>query len=127
MNSYRKNEKVLFWTVVVLFIVVIVGCFTIDIHWSYNDTIYTVTVTDKENVNRGDSGYYLIFCKDADDNYYEFQNVDNFYRGKFDSSSVYNKIEVGHTYEFTVVGLRVPFLSWYQNIVEMKDVTDKTS
>ena len=61
MNSYRKNEKVPFWAVVVLFIVVIVGCFAIDIHWSYNDPIYTLTMNDKENVNRENSEYYMIF------------------------------------------------------------------
>lgn len=85
-----------------------------------NDHKYIVTVTDKERINENKDSYYLIFCEDKDGNYYEFKNSDTLLRGKFDSSRVYNQIKIGKTYEFTVVGFRVPLFSWYQNIVDFK-------
>lgn len=88
----------------------------------FNDTTYTVTVTKMERINDKSKGYYLIFCEDDQGNYYEFQNRDMLLRGKFNSSTLYNKIKVGSKYEFTVVGMRIPLFSKYQNIIKMKEV-----
>ena len=96
------------------------------IYMSFNDHTYIVTVTDKERVTRTADGqvdsYYLIFCRDQEGNYYEFKNADNVLRLKFRSSTVYNQLEVGQKYRFTVVGLRVGFLSWYENIIQFEKI-----
>lgn len=106
--------------IIFLIIVVIVGGIFVSCSANFNDAKYDVIVTGKENINRGDNGYYLIYCKDDDGNYYEFKNEDTLMRGKFNSSRFYNQIEVGERYEFTVVGWRFPLLSWYQNIIDFK-------
>lgn len=102
--------------VIILCVAVVIG---ISAATSFNDTEYTVTVTDKERVNDGDSSYYLVFTEDKNGNVFVFQNEDNLLRGKFDSSNIQGELEIGSTYDIVVVGYRVPFLSMYQNIIEV--------
>lgn len=124
----RRTRKfgIIGMVAVVIALVVISSIFT-----TFNDHTYVATVTDKERVtevkDEGDNknkvnSYYLIFCKDDAGNYYEFKNEDIWIRGKFRSSTVYNQLEVGETYKFTVVGLRVGIFSWYENIVKVEKV-----
>jgi hypothetical protein len=42
-------------------------------------------------------------------------------RGHFDSADDYAAINVGETYEFTTVGWRVPFLSMFPTVIEVRD------
>lgn len=90
---------------------------------SFNDHTYTIEVTDKERVNYDDGGKYLIYGRTGDDTIV-IENTDSLLRGKFNSSDVYAKIEVGKTYEFTVVGYRIPILSNYENIIDFKEVSE---
>ena len=119
----RKSYK--FITVILVVVVLIVAIFC-SMFTSFNDHTYVATITDKERVTESNDGvvdsYYLIFCKDDAGNYYELKNEDLFIRGKFNSSSVYNQLEVGETYKFTVVGFRVGFFSWYENIIKFEKV-----
>ena len=108
--------------IVVLAIAVIVSVFT-----SFNDTEYVVTVTDKERVVDGESSSYLVFTEDEQGNVMVFENTDNLLRWKFDSSNIQGQLKVGNTYRITVVGYRVPFLSMYQNIIEIEGATDETT
>lgn len=108
--------------IVVLAIAVIVSVFT-----SFNDTEYVVTVTDKERVVYGESSSYLVFTEDEQGNVMVFENTDNLLRGKFDSSNIQGQLKAGNTYRITVVGYRVPFLSMYQNIIEIEGATDETT
>lgn len=123
MRKTRTFSK--FMVVIMIAVVLIVGIFG-TVFTSFNDHEYIATVTDKERViknnDEGVESYYLIFCKDDKGNYYEFKNEDLFIRGKFKSSTVYNQLEVGETYKFTVVGFRVGLFSWYENIINFEKV-----
>lgn len=110
--------------VVIAFFVIIavaLGIF-IGFYGNFNDHTYVATVTDKERIVDGDESYYLIFCKDDAENFYEFKNEDTLIRGKFRSSTVYNQLEVGKKFKFTVVGFRVGIFSWYENIISFEKV-----
>ena len=85
-----------------------------------NERIVTATVTDKHP--SPNSGEYLIFCKDSSGETLVFRNEDSLIKGKFNSSDFYGQIEVGKTYNFTIVGSRVPFLSMYPNIISFAKV-----
>ena len=78
----------------------------------YRSTIETleITVTDKERV--ADEDKYLIFSEEE-----VFENTDAWLFLKFNSSDYYRKLAVGEEFEVRVVGWRVPFLSWYRNII----------
>jgi len=73
------------------------------------------TVKEKEPI-AAKKGKYLIFTKQE-----VFENTDSFWKAKFNSSDVYGQLEPGKTYEAEVYGWRVPFLSWYRNIVWIKE------
>lgn len=75
------------------------------------------TVVKTERVQDGDSSKYIIYGRNE-----VYEDVDTFWFGKFNSSDFYRDIQAGHSYQFTVVGWRVPFLSWYRNIVKYEEI-----
>ena len=103
-------------------IIVLLMIIGISAATSFNDTEYTVTITDKERVVESDSSYYLIFTEDQNGEVLVFENADNIFRGKFDSSNIQGELKIGCTYNITVVGYRIPFLSMYQNIIEIEHI-----
>lgn len=60
--------------------------------------------------------------RDEDGNAVVYENTDCLIRGKFDSSTFYADMEVGKTYEVTLIGFRVPYFSWYENILSYKEI-----
>ena len=75
-----------------------------------------IVVTDKMVKN----DRYLIY---ASDNVYEI--TDSWLMGRFDSSDLYGKIEVGKTYKVKVGGKRDHFLSVYPCIHEVEEVKEE--
>jgi len=88
----------------------------------------TVRVTDKLRVSYGhiwNTHKYLIFAIDDEtDTVYVLENTDSAPHLKYNSSDFFARIEVGKTYTFTTVGLRLPFLSMYRNIIGMELVEE---
>lgn len=82
----------------------------------YNDTVI-VTVTGKERVQSGDTSKYLIFTEGE-----TFENTDFLFGGKFNSSDIYGKIEIGSKYRISVGGKRIPILSMYRNIHSIREL-----
>lgn len=80
-----------------------------------NKNTYTVTITDKGYSGSVDD--YIVWAEDANGVQYEFINEDEFWYGKFNSGTVQGALKVGHTYKFSTVGWRIPFLSEYPNII----------
>lgn len=71
---------------------------------------------ERVTTGSGDSmrSKYLVFTDKG-----VFENTDTIFYGKWNSSDFYARMNMGDVCNFTVTGWRVPFLSWYQNIVEM--------
>ena len=59
---------------------------------------------------------YLVFTDGE-----VFENSDNLIFTKFNSSDIQSQLEVGKSYNVRVSGIRVPFLSWYRNIVKINN------
>ncbi len=116
----------------VIIIVVVVFMVTIgfNIITCFNDHQYTITVTDKDRIvdKKSDDGEiksrYLVFGDTEDGESLVFENTDCFLRLKFNSSNFQGKLKEGNTYTITVVGFRVPFLSWYENIIKVEEVQE---
>lgn len=101
-------------------ILVVIGIF-VGIAGNFNDTNYTVTITDKERINTSDESRYLVFAEIASTGEtIVFENTDTFWRFKWNSSDIQGNLKIGETYTVTVVGWRVPFFSWYQNIIAIR-------
>lgn len=105
----------------IIVIAIVIGLI-VDITGSFNDHTYAITITDKERITEQNDSKYLIYGTDKKGQDYVFENTDNLFRGKFNSSDVYGSIKKDKTYEVTVVGYRVQFLSWYENIIKYKEL-----
>ena len=77
----------------------------------------TITITDKDVKRYEDSDKYLIYTESG-----TFEITDSVAYWRWDSSDLYGKIEEGKTYTATVYGWRIPFISSYQNIVEVNEI-----
>jgi len=92
-----------------------------------NEQIITVSVTDKMRVSYGHEWItqkYLIYTVDDNGEIDVLENTDSFAHVKFNSSDYFAQLEVGETYMLRVVGYRIPFLSKYQNIIEIMGVVE---
>lgn len=83
---------------------------------TFNETQYTVTVSGKERAPKT----HYVFCEDDKGNYHEFVCEDVPLRGLYYTSKIYNEIEIGETYEFTVIGYRIPFFGIHQKIISVR-------
>ena len=120
----KKNTKTFF--VAIMVSVILVLSIGYEAIFSFNDTEYTITVTDKERIYEGSgdtsSSKYLVFGDDENGNSLVFENTDCFIRGKWNSSNIQGQLKEGNTYKVTVVGYRVSFFSMYQNIIKIEEV-----
>ena len=120
----KKNTKTFF--VAIMIVVILVLSIGYEAIFSFNDTEYTITVTDKERIYKGSgdtsSSKYIVFGDDGNGNSLVFENTDCFIRGKWNSSNIQGQLKEGNTYKVTVVGYRVPFFSMYQNIIKIEDI-----
>ena len=120
----KKNTKTFF--VAIMIAVILVLSIGYEAIFSFNDTEYTITVTDKERIYEGSgdtsSSKYLVFGDDDNGNSFVFENTDCFIRGKWNSSNIQGQLKEGDTYKVTVVGYRVSFFSMYQNIIKVEEM-----
>lgn len=118
----QRNRKILMVVVIIAMLSCVVGCQAV---FSFNDTEYTITVTDKERIceSSGDSSSskYLVFGDDESGNSLVFENTDCLIRGKWNSSNIQGQLKEGNTYKITVVGYRVSFFSMYKNIIKVEE------
>jgi len=85
---------------------------------------YQVKVTDAITKRNGDSDKYLVFTKNlANGEERVFENVDSIIEGKWDSSNLQARLadakQHDKTCDISAYGVRIPFFSWYENIVDV--------
>ena len=93
------------------FLLIVGSCIFIPLKLSTLANV-EITIRGKERTG-GEDGKYLVFTETE-----VFENTDEFFKGKFNSSDVYNQFDIGKTYKCEVIGWRIPLLSWYRNIIK---------
>ena len=132
-NNFKRNmkrkmriQKLIIVAFVGLILLLTIGS---QVVFNFNDTEYTITITDKERIYEGSgdssSSKYLVFGDDVNGASLVFENTDCFIRGKWNSSNLQGKMKEGNTYRITVVGYRVPFFSMYQNIIKVEEIKSR--
>ncbi len=109
-----KNFKVIF---IVILIVIIGALFVKLATIGYNNKeVIAIEVKDKyiKRQGIGDSAEDVYMIVDKDNNIYQI--TDLFFIGKFNSSDIYNQLDIGQAYLVEVTGVRNRFFSWYRNI-----------
>jgi hypothetical protein len=122
-NKYKRTRmmtKIITGTIITLSVVGI-GALSILPHFTKNT--YEVTVTEKQVKRSDDSDKYLIFTQLSDGNVRVFENTDSLIEGKFNSSDVYAKLKENKKYQIKTYGWRIPYLSSYENIINVEEVT----
>lgn len=107
-----------------ILLIVGVGVLSTCVEYS-NTNNYTVTITDKQVKRKDEEDIYLIFTKLENGETRVFRNEDAFFKGKFNSSDMQAKLEIGHTYDIDTYGYRIPFMSMYENIYKAEEVESK--
>lgn len=104
----------IFEGIVIALVIIIVGVIVLKIATiGYsNKEVIAIEVKDKYIKRDNKSDVYMVV--DADNNTYQISDL--FWIGKFNSTDLYNKLEIGQTYLVEITGIRNQFLSWYPNI-----------
>ena len=114
-----RNEKG-FGEIIVCVIIgaIIIGLIIGLFAWNYKITYGNVqnleiTVKDKY-IKRSGSDEEKYFVVDADGNAYQITDLT--FKGKWNSTDLYNQLEIGKTYKIETSGIRNGFMSLYPNI-----------
>jgi hypothetical protein len=102
-------------TAFIIFIVFFIGGMITKPLWT-EDTI-VATVRKTERVHTKNDSYYIVFTDKE-----SMSLKDDWIHGNFSSSDLYAELEEGKTYKFYVSGWRIPFLSAYRNIYNVKQI-----
>ena len=116
--SYKRKSNIITTTIIGAIILLgIGGNFTLH----GNKTEYKVIITDKQVKRKDKSDKYLIFTKTENGETRVFENTDSLIEMKFNSSDVYAELEIGKEYTIKTYGYRIPMMSSYENIIEVKN------
>lgn len=104
----------IFKGIVIALVIIIVGAivFKVTTIGYSNKEVIAIEVKDKYIKRDNKSDIYMIV--DTDNNTYQISDL--FWIGKFNSTDLYNELEIGQAYFIEVTGIRNQFLSWYPNI-----------
>lgn len=121
LNKNLKNEKgnMIASIIIGAIIIAIVGIFLYfgTIEYQNEETV-EITVKDKYVKRDGNSDIYLV-ASEAGDTY---KITDLLFKGKFDSTDLYNQLTIGEKYKVTVTGIRLQYFSMYKNINKIEKI-----
>lgn len=116
--SYKnKSEGTVSLIILIVFIAITFGGCCIQ---NSNERTEIGTVTDKYVKD----DRYLVYCEDENGEVDVYEVDDTLIYGRVNSSDDFGRIHVGETYEFTVVGSRAALISWYPNIIDLKEIEE---
>lgn len=83
---------------------------------------YIVTIANKQVKTLDNKKIYLIYTQMENGDTRVFESTDSIIEFKFNSEDIYGGLRINRTYEVKTYGLRIPLLSYYQNIVKIKGI-----
>lgn len=116
-----NKGNILINIIIVLVIILILGflfyCITID-YW--NKENIEITVKEKYIKRNGESDLYLVATEEGE----TYKIEDLFFKGKFNSTDLYNELDIGEKYKVEVTGVRISIFSMYKNLNKIEPVED---
>jgi hypothetical protein len=103
--------------IIVAILLILVFGYPVSYYLS-SETIET-EISDKERITTGKGeeiqSKFLVYAKAE-----VFENTDSWLYFKFDSADVQNEIKLQNVNKIKVAGWRVPFFSWYRNVISVE-------
>ncbi len=108
----------IFKSILIALLIIIIGVVIIklaSIEYSNKETIQ-IEIKDKyiKRQGSGETAKDVYMIVDTNNNTYEI--TDLLFIGKFNSTDIYNRLDIGQVYIVEVTGVRNNFMSWYRNI-----------
>lgn len=131
-NNEKAEEGIMSWVYLIIVLFLIIGAVSFWVYGAYKDTQHNTVyekVTKAERVvdKDGKHARYVVWgVNDTLGTSETFEITDSYINGRLNSSDLYGKIIIGHTYKFDVVGYRWDVTSNYRNILSAEDTTTFT-
>ena len=126
MSGIRRNTSMsrfrqfnFFWVYSVASIVAPILVRPVVLYSTQDSVVFTVEKTERVLDADAQKSRYLIFPKNE-----TFENTDELFFLKLNSSDIYGALKEGHRYKAQVVGVRSPAFSWYRNIISVKELNE---
>lgn len=85
-----------------------------------NNEVSEIVVKEKYIKRNGEEDRYIIVTENND----TYKITDLIFKGKFNSSDIYNQLEIGKKYKIKTSGYRIPFLSEFKNINKVEEIIE---
>lgn len=110
-----KKDVISIILIIIVLIIVVLVPIGVTISSYCNEREIEITIKDKYVKNESESGKYLV----VDENNNTYEITDMLFKGKFNSTDLYNQLEINRTYKVKVTGYRINIISMYPNINEI--------
>lgn len=119
MKSENGLLEIILGFIVAGIIIAVIGGFIYIATIEYqNEETIEIVVKDKYIKRDGKSDIYLV-ASEAGDTY---KITDLLWKGKFNSTDLYNQLDIGSKYKITVTGVRLQYFSMYKNINKIEKI-----
>jgi hypothetical protein len=92
-------------------IILIFGYLFFEPFLTKTEEVITITATERWG---SEAGKYFIFTDDE-----VFINVNDYYHNKHNADEIFKLFKLGYTFRVTVVGVYLPFLPRFRNIINI--------
>lgn len=106
------------FSVIVLILGLIGGIVYIATLDYQNEETIEITINDKYIKRNKQEDMYLV----VGDNGETYKITDLLFKGKFNSTDLYNQLNIGNKYKITTTGYRIHFWSMYKNINKIEKI-----
>ena len=110
MGTFLYRSAV-FLGFVAAILILIFGYLFFEPFLTKTEEVITITATERWG---NEAGKYFIFTDDE-----VFENVNNYYHNKDNADEIFKLFKLGYTYRVTVVGVYLPFLPRFRNILNI--------
>lgn len=118
-----KNESGVIGVIITIFLgILVLGFIGFAIYCStveyQNEETIEIVVKDKYIKRSGNTDLYLVVSEDNE----TYKIEDLLFKGKFNSTDLYNQLEIGKKYRITTTGIRLQYFSMYKNINKIEAI-----
>ncbi len=119
LKNEKGNIEIIIATITGIIILGLIGiCIyfcTIDYQ---NEETIEIAVKDKYIKRSGDTDLYLVVSDKGE----TYKISDLLFKGKFNSTDLYNQLDINNKYKITITGVRLQYFSMYKNINKIESI-----